>query len=731
MTQRGRKAIKAKSIDVLPRHQRTWLLQAAVVGLLAWYFISAVTATVGKSVAFDELLHLTGGYSYWKFGDFRMQPTNGNLPQRWAAIPLLFRNTHFPDLDQDAWRLSASGTMGDQFFHSVANDADAMLLRGRAMTALFGVALGALVFFWARSLLGPGSALVSVGLYAFCPTMLANGALVTSDMATALFFSASMLCIWRVLHLVNWRTLLVGSLVMAALFLSKFSAFMLVPMGLVLVAIQLISRQPTAITFGRTTWEVRDRLGRLAVHLASIVVHAIVVWIVIWMFYDFRYDMFARKSVQIGKVGEMEVLDQPTVPWDLIVQDSGPVVQLADRMRGTHLLPEAYLYGLAHTWRLAQQRCAFLNGRYSLVGWPQFFPYCLLVKTSLTLFVLMSFSAAWVISSWFRAGQNWRARADAMLGSLYRTAPLWTLFVVYWAFAIPSHLNIGHRHILPTYPVMLIFAGGSWLWLASKSNTSISERDGPHEGVARRSTRWLITRRWPISACIVTVSIALFAGESLSCWPNYLAYFNQVVGRPWYAYRHLVDSSLDWGQDLPALQRWLVKQGLDGSPNEKTYLSYFGSGRPSYYGIKATLLPCFYDYYTEPRIPEPLEAGTYCISATMLQSVYSPYYGRWNRQYEVAYQQLAEDFRRFSQSNSEERDRQMSGSERATRIQLLSLYDKARFARLVSFLRQREPDFEINNTILIYRLQAWDLNLALNGPAMELDESPFVDIEPK
>ena len=112
----------------------------------------------------------------------------------------------------------------------------------------------------------------------------------------------------------------------------------------------------------------------------------------------------------------------------------------------------------------------------------------------------------------------------------------------------------------------------------------------------------------------------------------------------------------------------------------------------------------------------------------MLQSVYSPFYGRWNRQSEAAYQQLAENLRRTIQSNSEERDRQMNDS--AAR-RLLSLYEKARLARLVSFLRQREPDFEINNSILIYRLRASDLNLALNGPAMELDESLPVNTQPK
>ena len=74
------------------------------------------------------------------------------------------------------------------------------------------------------------------------------------------------------------------------------------------------------------------------------------------------------------------------------------------------------------------------------------------------------------------------------------------------------------------------------------------------------STSWLAARRWPALACLVLVSIGLFAGESLWRWPNYLAYFNQLAGGPSHGYRHLVDSSLDWGQDLPALNNgWLQR----------------------------------------------------------------------------------------------------------------------------------------------------------------------------
>ena len=210
-----------------------------------------------------------------------------------------------------------------------------------------------------------------------------------------------------------------------------------------------------------------------------------------------------------------------------------------------------------------------------------------------------------------------------MLGSCYRTAPLWVLFVVYWSFAIPSHLNIGHRHILPTYPPMLMLAGGSWFWLAGLQRLIAS--------AARRGLHaWLAARRWPALACLVLVSIGLFAAESLWRWPNYLAYFNQLVGGPSHAYRHLVDSSLDWGQELPALKQWLAEKKLDGSSNENTYLSYFGIGSPAYYGIPRRRFCRAIPGARRSGFPEPLKAGTYCISATMLQNLYMTVFrGPW------------------------------------------------------------------------------------------------------
>jgi 4-amino-4-deoxy-L-arabinose transferase-like glycosyltransferase len=704
-----------------------WKSPAAVYGvvaaLLAWYFVATVTASIGKSTMFDELFHLTGGYTYWVRGDFRIQPENGNLPQRWDALPLLFRDTKPPKFDGAMWWKSSMGNVGHEFFYSVGNDAEAMLLCGRAMNAVFGVALGALIFLAAKSLLGPGPALVSTVLFAFCPTMLANGAMITSDMAAALFFFATVLCLWRVLQFVSWQTVLISGLVMGGLFVAKFAAFMIIPIGLVLAAVQIASRRPVIVSWADNTWEVRRRSRRILAIVALIVVHAAIVWGVIWTFYNFRYDMFSTTTMKPNERGEQVVVDEPLAAWSEVLDGHGVIEGFVQQALPLHFLPEAYLYGFAHTWHFGKARAAFLNGEVSSTGWPYFFPYCLLVKTPLALFVLGALSAVWLVRSWLAAGDG-QARRQAIGDSLYRTAPLWALFFVYWGFAIASHLNIGHRHILPTYPVMLVFAGGSWFWVAGRGRGSSADvAVGPaHSGFFAKLTTWAASRRWPAAAFALLISIGSFAGESIWTWPNYVSYFNQIAGGPQHAYRHLVDSSLDWGQDLPALKKWLFDVGLDASTESPTYFSYFGTGSPTYYGIKATLLPCFCQW-DPPTIPEPLQPGAYCISATMLQNVYTDFPGRWTKEYEANYQELTKHVNLFVSSNQAARAKLVATTGESYWYQLFGAYEHVRLARLTSYLRQREPDFEINNTILIYYLQEADLRSALQEALPEMEKS--------
>ncbi|TMA81312.1 MAG: glycosyltransferase family 39 protein [Deltaproteobacteria bacterium] len=608
----------------------------AALALMLVYFGMAVTSVREKSTTFDELSHLTAGYSYWITGDFRLNPESGTLAQQWQALPLVLGGYRFPSLDQEAWWKADVFAVGYHFFYDQGNDVGAMLRAGRTMTAVLGVGLGLLVYAWSRRLFGPTGGILSAALYAFCPTLLAHGRLITTDLAAALFFTASVWSLWVAFHTVSPGSVLVAALAVAGLWQAKMSAVLIVPVALVLLGI------------------------RLAVLLAAAAVQAGVVVLVTWGFYRFRYAAIRIPS------SEADPLDWPGVLG--AAGAIGPAIAFA---RDHRFLPEAFLYGFARFLRLSLNRPAFLNGELSWVGWRWFFPYCLAVKTPLPLLALVAAGGVGAVM-----------RRE----TLYQTAPLWVLLAVYWTGALESTFNIGHRHLLPTYPVMLVLAGGLVYWLETRG----------------RAARLLIASA--VLACVV---------ESVTTWPHYLAYFNQLAGGPRQGYRHLVDSSLDWGQDLPGLARWLDRNVPSGTP---VYLSYFGTGNPDYYHIKARRLPGFFDHWRQ-REWYPLTGGVYAVGATMLQSVYSLVPGPWAMPYEQHYQEALAGLRAIA-STSDEAERQQLTSD-FLRDEFL-LFEQLRFARLCAFLRRREPDDNVGYSILIYRLSDQDVREALYGPPAEL-----------
>jgi hypothetical protein len=120
-----------------------------------------------------------------------------------------------------------------------------------------------------------------------------------------------------------------------------------------------------------------------------------------------------------------------------------------------------------------------------------------------------------------------------------------------------------------------------------------------------------------------------------------------------------------------------------------------------------------------------LSAGTYLISATMLQPVMYQIdgpLGPWNPRFEKIYQELAAVAKPLLSADPAVRLaalRQHRASEWET---LLPQFEMFRFARLTAYLRRREPDGNINYSILVYRLSEADLAAALDGPPPELGE---------
>ena len=76
--------------------------------------------------------------------------------------------------------------------------------------------------------------------------------------------------------------------------------------------------------------------------------------------------------------------------------------------------------------------------------------------------------------------------------------------------------------------------------------------------------------------------------SSISIFPHYLEYFNELVGGPSNGYKYLIDSNLDWGQDLKLLKVW-----IDDNKVDQIKLAYWGKDNPIYRNINYQLLECY------------------------------------------------------------------------------------------------------------------------------------------
>ena len=635
--------------------------------LAALHAALAITAAFEKSPTFDEPTHLTAGYSYWLKNDYRLDPENGIWPARWASLPLLLSRPSFPE--NAAWKKGDVGRVSERFLYGSGNNSDRVVFLGRSMMAVVGAGLCLLIFFCSNRLFGAIGGLISELLAVFDPNLLAHSALITADVAAAFFFTAATWSYFQLLQSVNKRWFFITALSWSGLFLAKMSAPAFLLVAVILATLRVLSSEPLTIRLIRFERQVAARWRKLVLVIGLTGALVAIVVSAIWASYAFRFSPFPQNEPA------REVWN---ARWQACLSDHTTLENMVAFARDHHLLPEAYLYGFAFTNKSAMYRPAFLDGEWSYTGFISFFPRAFLYKTPIPLFFLLIVTG---VAGFLRWRNVWRnGSRSAIARDLRRLSPIWALVLVYGTFSLSSHLNIGHRHLLPIYPAIFVACGACMYFFRARSGKAV----------------------------------AIFVG-AMMCWqiiessllrPDYLSYFNQVAGGPKNGYKHLVDSSLDWGQDLPVLKSWLDRH-FDASAPTRLYLAYFGTALPRWYGIEATLLPL--DSSTQTL--SLLEPGTYCISATTLQQVYSFQHGKWTGQYESFYRLALA--RAAHPLDLAANDSVINGES----------LQRLRFARLCAYLRKREPIANLGNSILVFQLNQRELNQALYGPPAELAPS--------
>jgi len=277
------------------------------------HYALGITSVLRKSCSCDEIAYLTAGYTYWQTGDYRLVPEHPPLIELWASLPLNFMSLQMPRFDQPCWHESNQWQFGWQFFYLLGNPLEKMLLAGRAMIGLFSVGLGLTLYLLSKRWFGPAGGLISLAAFTFAPEMLAHGFQITTDMAAALFFLLAVVSAWHALHRVSAASIIFSGLALSALFISKMSAVLVLPVYVILLLIRCTSKRPLEIVFKRS-WTIYPRLQRLAVHVAVFVVQGLSVTGGIWAVHGLKYSAFVNATPGVTASSAPIPTTEPPLP---------------------------------------------------------------------------------------------------------------------------------------------------------------------------------------------------------------------------------------------------------------------------------------------------------------------------------------------------------------------------------------------------------------------------------
>lgn len=220
-----------------------------------------------------------------------------------------------------------------------------------------------------------------------------------------------------------------------------------------------------------------------------------------------------------------------------------------------------FWYGQGH------EHPQFLLGEFSRTGWPHYYVAAFLLKTPLAavLLAVLAIVAALRRRSFV---------ADACL-----------LFVIlFFAISTTSRIALGLRYVLPVYPFLYAMIAIS---------------------LARVTTE----RRRAIA---VGALVVWHCAASVLAYPSYISYFNELIGSHRNADKFLIDSNLDWGQDLHRLKLWCDANGVGF-----IRVAYFGGGEPAYeFGSRA-------ERWIAPQ-PRLLPKGWFALSRHFYRVSFDP-----------------------------------------------------------------------------------------------------------
>jgi hypothetical protein len=447
----------------------------------------------------DEVAHVPAGLSYLRSGCFSLYRVNPPLPRLVQAVPVWLAGADIDDIDG----LTDGRGKRDEWkaarLFAARNRGDYLQLMTLArLPGILWSLLGLyLVRTWSKQLYGDRAAFLATVLWCFGPNILAHASLATPDLPCAVLCLAAVFLIHRYLQAPSLRSAYLAGLVLGLAQLTKFTALIVYLVWAILILVAVFS----------TAWPAFRRLGcwRRVGHAVVLLGASVVV-----------LNLGYACEGTLTRLGQFDFVSRTlTTETDGIQRNAFeeswlgqfPVPLPANYLRGMDLQQADFEDG----------RRSYLGGEWRDHGWWYFYLYALGVKVPIGTLALGALGLAFSFTSRFRRFDELAVWVPACL--------------VFGVASAKTGFTLHFRYVLPALPFALV------------GLSKVAE-------VQSHRARGLVV----ILAGWSVLSSALV-------FPHSLAYFNEAAGGPSHGDAHLIDSNLDWGQDLLRFKRWLDAHG--------------------------------------------------------------------------------------------------------------------------------------------------------------------------
>lgn len=498
-------------------------------GLIIFEFVLLLNVNLSNSMTFDEIVYSPAGLSYLEKRDFRINIEHPPVFKYIVSLPIYILG-YKNDYSLKSWAGQKQIELGRNFYFERENLKSLNISRFSTNVATFFLSI--LIYLFVLKNFGKTEAFFSLIFFIFYPDTVAQGSLTTNDMYFSLFFFLSFISFYNYLKYKEKKFIYLTAISTSLSLLTKHTGLLIFPLYFITLIYFLFQKKIKILDI---------------IKIFTILI--LTAYLFIWASY-----LFQNKVLINGKISSSSILPAP------------------------------YLESLKITKNLISKRLSYFLGEVS-VGSPKlFYPLSFLLKTPISLLILLFLSFSPKIFK--------------------KTIIFWLVFLYFFLFSSLSGLGFSHRYLLFIYPFAFIICG-----IVSKE---------------------LSKKLWDKMFLILLIGYYVFS--FFKTFPYPLSYVNEFVKKE-KAYLYFVDSNLDWGQGLIALKNYCKKENIDN-----IYLSYFGTANPKKYGIEFNPLPSFYQelYYNEfyPKEIKIKKGDLLAISATNLVGLYQPVY--FNKMFDLS-----------------------------------------------------------------------------------------------